>query len=160
MAGVKGRSGGARVGSGRKRRDPKGAWLAGGKRPGPRAVPSVSPGEHASAPGPTVTRPKGLSIEDGAVWDELAPLALEIGTLTVATSMAFADLCAFIVLERKLRLSPLGCAGPDHRGMIARVEAGRARFRLIADGKAPAAEEPKDEWAEFDGSQLVKGARA
>jgi hypothetical protein len=107
-----------------------------------------------------VVRPKGLSDEDKAVWDELAPLAMELGTLTPATAMAFADLCGYIVLERKLRAAPLAVAGPDHRGMMARVEVARARFRLTGDGKLPTAQEtPKDEWADFDAPlALVKRA--
>lgn len=160
MAGVKGRSGGARLGAGRPRRDQKAAWLAGAKT-GPRAVTRPhEASEPADTPQPAVSRPQGLSLEDAAVWDELAPLALEQKTLALATAMAFADLCGYIVLERKLRAAPLAVAGPDHRGMIARVDAGRARFRLVPDGKpVVTAAAPVDEWAEFDGPRLVeKGA--
>jgi hypothetical protein len=109
---------------------------------------------------PAVTQPSGLDKDVRDVWEELAPLALEQRTLTASTAMAFADLCAYIVLERKLRAAPLAVAGPDHRGMIARVDLGRARFRLVPDGKPVIApEQPKDEFAEFDGPQLVqKGA--
>lgn len=157
MAGVKGRSGGPRVGAGRPRRDSAGTWLSGhsGKR-GPRPVRPVAPVE---APVAKVKRPSHLDAEGLAVWTELAPHALELRTLTPATAMAFGDLCRAIVFERKLALSPLAAAGADHRGMMARVEAGRARFRLTPDGKpVVAVEQPKDEWAEFDGPQLVKQA--
>jgi len=149
-------SGGARPNSGPKRRDPQASWLAGGAKRGPRALAAASSSESSLG---AVKRPKGLSDEDKAVWDELAPLALEQKTLTVTTAMAFADLCGYIVLERKLRAAPLAVAGPDHRGMMQRVEAGRARFRLIPDGKpVVVVEQPKDEWAEFDGPTLVKNA--
>jgi hypothetical protein len=150
-------SGGARPNSGPKRRDPAGAWLAGKPvRRGPRPVERAKSDEAVAT---TVKRPKGLTDEDAAVWDELAPFALEQGTLTLATAMAFADLCGYIVMERKLRVSALAAAGPDHRGLIQRVESGRARFRLIPDGKPVTVNEaPKDEWAEFDGPALVKRA--
>lgn len=155
MAGVKGRSGGARPNSGPKRRDPHASWLTGAKKRGPRAiVPSLAP----EGPEAVVSRPKGLEDDVRLVWDELAPLALEQRTLTTATAMAFADLCAYIVLERKLRAAPLAVAGADHRGMIARVEVGRARFRLVPDGKpVVATEAPKDGFEEFD---VIQGGKA
>lgn len=148
--------GGARVGAGRPRRDPASAWLKGDTvKRGPRPVrPVASVGAPAQ-----VERPSHLDAEGLAVWAELAPHALELRTLTPATAMAFGDLCRAIVFERKLALSPLAAAGADHRGMMARVEAGRARFRLTPDGKPVVSlEQPKDEWAEFDGPQLVKHA--
>jgi hypothetical protein len=123
MAGVKGRSGGARPGSGQKRRDPKASWLAG-----------------------SVVKP--------------APHAIAERTLEPRTVVAFLLLCQNIVLERKLATAPLTCAGPDHRGLLARVEVGMARFRLAPDGKPVVGEEPKDEWAEFDGLTVVNGGKA
>ena len=49
------------------------------------------------------------------------------------------------------RAAPLAVAGPDHRGMMQRVEVGLARFRLTADGKSVAVPETsKDGFAEFD----------
>lgn len=158
MSGVKGRSGGARVGAGRKKRAPGAAWLTGARRRGPQGV--VKPAAVVPDDSGTVVRPKGLSVEDTAVWNELAPLALALGTLTVATAMAFADLCGYIVMERKMRVAPLAAGGPDHRGLIQRIETMRARFRLIADGKPVVKPETTgDEWSEFDGPTLVKGAR-
>lgn len=148
--------GGARVGAGRPRRDPTSAWLKGDTvKRGPRPV-------RPSAPVGAVVRvdpPRHLDEEGLAVWKELAPHALELRTLTPATAMAFGDLCRAIVFERKLAMSALAAAGADHRGMMSRVEAGRARFRLIPDGKpVVAVEKPEDAFAEFDGPQLVKGA--
>ena len=157
MAGVKGRSGGARVGAGRKRRDPKAAWLAGEK--GPKRV--VKP-QKIDAPDAAVKAPKYLNADELDVWKELAPHALAEKTLTDRTAMAFATLCRNIVILRKLEAAPLTCAGPDHRGMLARVEMGWARFRLVPDGK-PVIDEaaPADEWAEFDQPLTVlKGGKS
>lgn len=160
MAGVKGMKGGggARVGAGRKRRDPSAAWLAGDtkKRTTIRSVetPSVAATD-------AVKCPKYVDEEAKLVWAELAPLATAAGTLEPRTAMAFADLCAYIVLERKLRASALACAGPDHRGMMARVDSGRVRFRLIADGKTVESAPEVDEWAEFDEPlKVLKGGKA
>lgn len=150
-------SGGARPNSGPKRRDPNAAWLAGSKKRGPSGV--VRPQTPLDGAVEAVQRPKDMSADDAAVWDELAPFALAQGTLKPCFAMAFADLCGLIVLERKLRAAPLAVAGPDHRGMLQRVEAGRARFRLVPDGKPVVSDEaPKDEWAEFDGPTLVRHA--
>jgi hypothetical protein len=80
--------------------------------------------------------------------------------LTPATAAAFAMLCRNVVIERKLSVSALGVAGPDHRGMLARVEGLMLRFGLVPNGKAIAMQpaEERDEWSEFDGPKLVKGA--
>ena len=154
MAGVKGRSGGARPNSGPKRRDPKAAWLTGAakKRTALGIVPPAAPvGER-----PVVPMPKDLTAEAAAVWRELAPFALAEGTLAPRTAMAFRVLCENIVLLNKLAAAPLACAGPDHRGMLARVEAGWVRFRLVPDGKPVLQAEPEDAFAEFDGPKLVQ----
>jgi len=144
MAGVKGRSGGARPNSGPKRRDPKAAWLTGAAKRRPVAVaPLRTP---ADAP----RCPTDADDETRQVWDELGPHALAQGTLDERTAFAFLLLCRNVVFERKLAASPLTCAGSDHRGMLMRVEAGLTRFRLTANGQpVVVAEEPKDEWSEF-----------
>jgi hypothetical protein len=157
MSGVKGRSGGARVGAGMKRRDPKAAWLA-GEKPGPKRVPKVT----AVTDDTVVKAPSYLTAEELAVWKDLAPHARAEKTLTDRTVMAFATLCRNIVILRKLEAAPLTCAGPDHRGMLARVEMGWARFRLVPDGK-PVIDDaaPIDEWAEFDQPlQVIKGGKS
>jgi len=159
MAGVKGRSGGARPGAGRPRKTPADAWLSGnaGKR-GPRAV--EKPEAAAKGASDLVGEPKGLTNEEREVWRALAPHALQEGTLTAGTAAAFLWLCRSVLLERKLATAPLAVGGPDHRGMMQRVEGLMARFRLVPDGK-PIAAKPKedgDEWSEFDGPKLVKGA--
>ena len=148
MAGLKGRSGGARLGAGRKRRDPEATWLSGnaGKRGGPKARPAAAPADTAD-----VQPPPDMLPADAAVWMELAPHALAERTLTPATAVAFSWLCGLVMIERKLRAAPLAVAGPDHRGLMQRVESGLARFRLTADGKAVAAPEAlTDAFSEFD----------
>src|SRR5262245_60386598 len=121
MAGIKGRSGGRRSGAGRPRKTPPAAWLSGhaGKR-GPRVVnkPSVVP----KADQHLVKAPQGFTGEERDIWETLAPHALSEGTLTVGTMLAFTWLCRNIVLERKLATAPLAMGGPDHRGMMQRVE--------------------------------------
>jgi hypothetical protein len=70
---------------------------------------------------------------------------------------AFTRWCELVAMERKMAIAPLAAGGADHRGVMARVEAGLTRFRLWPDGKPVVADEPaKDEWAEFDGPQLVR----
>jgi hypothetical protein len=150
--------GGARFGAGRKRKERALDWLHGypGKTT-PKAAQSAP--SAAEQPLPVVNCPEDVEGEDRRVWLELAPLAVELRTLTPATAQAFADLCAYIVLERRMRAAPLAVGGADHRGMVGRIEMLRARFRLVPDGKpVPAPAVPKDEWGEFDGLQAVKRA--
>ncbi|HEX4861734.1 MAG TPA: P27 family phage terminase small subunit, partial [Rhizomicrobium sp.] len=72
-----------------------------GRRPKPAAVtllrgnPSKIRVNHQEARPPVgeVTKPTGLSSGGAAVWDELAPLCLEMRTLTRADVRAFATLC-------------------------------------------------------------------
>ena len=104
------------------------------------------------------------------MWRNLAPLALEAGTLTATTAGALADLCANIVQARalwdavvaggfqvtdvladgrtRIRANPLLS---HHRAMLIRVETGRVRFKLAPIGKpvAPPAT-PEDPFKEFD----------
>jgi hypothetical protein len=66
-------------------------------------------------------------------------------------------LCRNVVIERKLSVSPLGVAGPDHRGMLARVEGLMLRFGLVPNGKAIATKPAEDEdpFNEFDAPSNV-----
>ena len=149
MAGKKGRSGGARIGAGRPRRDPLAAWLGGSA--GRREPKTVARPPDKPAPAEPVAVPVDLEAEVRAVWELLAPHAEAERTLTKASTLAFGLLCRNIVFERRLASSPLKAAGTDHRGMLVRVEAGLARFRLIPDGRPVVALEPaKDGWEEFD----------
>src|SRR5262245_26453278 len=103
MAGMKGRSGGPRVGAGRPPLTEAARWLGGdaGHRAGQQR-----PATTAEAAASEVNIPPHLSEEEQRVWSALAPHALAARTLTEASAEAFADLCAYIVLERRLRLAP------------------------------------------------------
>ncbi len=148
-------SGGKRPGSGPKRRDPAAAWLGGS---GKRGISSPRPA--SVMPTDPVVVPADLDVEVRGVWEALAPHAIAQKTLTPASSLAFGLLCRNIVLEHRLATGTLTSAGPDHRGILARVESGLARFRLIPDGRPVVAlEAPKDEWAEFEtGPRLVQSS--
>ena len=160
MAGVKGRSGGSRpncekprtVGSVRWQREQRKLRRGGGAAP--PAVPPVAP------PSEPVSIPACL-VGGALVWTELAPKAIEKGTLTPATAAAFALLCQNVALERQMRAAELGAGvgGPDHRGMIRLVELGLERFGLNANGKPAVVQAPPDDaFSEFEGPVLVKGA--
>lgn len=142
MAGVKGRSGGARPGAGRKPTSALEKELMGdpGHRgrvlPGPGAgtVPVVGPIEPFDPPA-------DLPSEDRQVWVELAPHAFAARTLTRATELSFRLLCRNIVIERALAL--VGAGSANHRGMIQRVDAELLRFCLSPFGKAIYEAEPE-----------------
>jgi hypothetical protein len=72
-----------------------------GRRPLPTAVQllrgvtradRLNPAE-PQPPSGEVHKPQGLSAEAGQVWDELAPICLAMGTLTVADVRPFRMLC-------------------------------------------------------------------
>lgn len=181
MSSVKGRNGGARVGAGRPKEVGSVRW----KREQRKAKGQPPP----AAPAPVaVPKPKGLPAGQSAVWDMLAPLALEQRTLTDATAFALVELCEAIVLKRdiarileadgltttavKTRMEQDGSgeqvgetkAHPliaKWTALLVRVEAGLMRFRLAPMGKEiPPVEKPADEWSEFDQPlTLVKGAK-
>lgn len=89
-------SGGARVGTGPKPRDIRAAWLGGhaGKR-SHRAAPE----QPERAP---VARPEGLAADIEAVWDDLAPHAIQAGTLVPGTVPAFLRLCQAILKHAQM----------------------------------------------------------
>lgn len=130
MAGVKGRSGGARRGAGRKPIDRTLALVHGNRL----AVTQASL-EPASVPFGPIMMPGGLSDGERAVWGELAPLALAEGTLTVSRVPAFAHFCRLVVLEKGMAAEKERCGLSAHQGMIKLVVDGYARFRLTGDGK-------------------------
>lgn len=70
-----------------------------------------------------------------AVWHELAPLAFAKQTLTPGTAAAFVMLCRAVVGERALSASPATAFGPNHRGVMQRVDKGLHDFQLAPFGK-------------------------
>lgn len=170
-------SGGQRVGAGRKSKDSRAHFLGGnaGRR---TKVTSAKDVALAEVSAPAVDAPVDLSSAELAIWNDLAPHATAAKTLVPQTIGAFRDLCEAIVLKREmiaqvkldgmtyLKVSVDGAgvehneikAHPlisQHRGMMQRVEAGRARFKLSPIGKEMIEiEKPKDEWDEFDSAPL------
>lgn len=146
-----------------------------------RRVPATGAAS-ASVKREPVEAPSGLPAEQRAVWLALAPHATAAGTLTAATSAAFADLCEAICLKRDMKTAideagltylkvTIDGAGQEHQEQKAhpllsryvaqavRVEAGQTRFMLTGTGKpAAVVAPPEDQFSEFDGPQLVKGA--
>lgn len=134
-------SGGARVGSGQKPRDPV-----------------TVPGKPPEVPVELLPPPADLTPDQAGVWNELAPHACSARTLVRATVASFSDLCEAIVLKRKLMKQieedgytfqkvTVDGSGQEHsetkahpllaqhRGMMQRVEAGLLRFKLAPMGK-------------------------
>lgn len=134
-----------------------------GRRPQPTALkilrgnPSKTPlNEQEPVPpdGP-VERPRFLSVAAALVWAELAPVALAMGTLTVADVAAFARLCE---LESTARAISARKDDPDAVfSAKAEQEAAAAlrpyyeKFGLEPSGrsriKVPKAEKPASKWA-------------
>jgi hypothetical protein len=160
-------SGGARVGSGPKRKSDREARLTGArKRMLVQGVPLP--------PAPPIAQPEGLPADQQAVWAELYPLAVEARTLTAATLGSFRDLVRSIVVRDRI-LEDINATGwtylkhsvdgagveheelrkhplvSDLRGWEQRVEAGRARFRLAPIGKEIASRpREEDAFSEFE----------
>ncbi len=140
--------GGRRAGSGRKPVGDSELETRGGRRRR-RGADAKATGSaparvltHPSAPSsaqlPVVDEsdcPDELTIDERKIWMGLAPHALANGTLTPATSAAFAMLCQNIFLERRLAAAPLAVGGADHRGMKALVNKQLLQFNLTACGK-------------------------
>ena len=93
MAGVKGRSGGARRGAGRPKKSEAERLVAGNASKVAARVlahPSVPAPEPPAVPLVTeFDAPNDLSVEERLVWLELAPHAMQAGTLTPSSSLAF-----------------------------------------------------------------------
>ena len=83
--------------------------------PGKRALPKER--EVDQSPG---VKPKWLSAEASAVWDELAPDRIAIGLLTNLTAESFGQLCAYLATFRQ---SPLLLTGPQVSDMRAKQNA-------------------------------------
>lgn len=133
MAGARGRSGGKRIGSGRKKKPSHLRGIDGGASHSAMvpAADSVTP----TKPIEGVPVPKDLFNEDLMAWEELAPLALEQRTLTPATALAFGILCRNVVLMRRMYASVLACGGADHRDLIKQVNTGLLAFKLRPNGE-------------------------
>ena len=159
MAGTKGHSGGARVGSGPRPKTDAERWLTGnaGRR---KPLVDVGGGKPVSfAPLPPVAPPDKLTAPERAVWELEAPHALAGRTLTTATAADFYMLCVLEVecadVLRERRAEGWTTRGmflaKEFRGLAQRVEAKRRAFKLAPMGKDMVAPEaPKDEWSEFD----------
>jgi phage terminase small subunit len=88
-----------------------------GRRPQPTALKMLRgnpgkrrPNTHEPAPPPgAVVQPEGLSASAAAIWDELAPICLHMGTLTPADLRPFRTLCELQAsLERASALKTVG----------------------------------------------------
>lgn len=156
-------SGGARVGSGRKKKSDAAKVFHGTatRRERKRRSRGVSPSAQ-----PAVAMPDDLSVDERKIWRKLAPHALAAGTLTQATALAFRHLCEAIVLKRLMlaEIKEYGCSSIDvdakltanplltqYRSMLQRVETGMMKFMLAPLGKSTLPEEkPEDPFAAFD----------
>lgn len=149
-------SGGRRRGAGRPRKSDAERFITGnaGKR-GARVLEHPSATVPPATPLPVVDEseaPDELNVDERNVWVRLAPHALQNGTLTPATQLAFALLCKNIVRERRYGESVTECGSSNHRGLIARVEAGLDAFQLRPTGKgsmAPVQEKPVSKLSRF-----------
>lgn len=137
-------SGGKRVGSGRKRKTAAERLIDGNAGRRGRVLAHPSAAAVPSAPLPAVDEtdaPDELAPEERNIWLKLAPYALANKSLTPSTSTAFVMLCKNIALERRFAVSVMDAGGPNHRGMIQRVQADLAAFNLRPFGKASSGEE-------------------
>lgn len=148
-------SGGARVGAGRKRKKVVDRVAAGTATRAERREAATEAEDQASQPKVEVRPPGRMPREQLAVWKRLAPFAIAAKTLTPSTTAAFRDLCEAVVVKAKM-LAQIEKDGwtfmtmhgqkahplvTPHRGMMQRVEAGFARFKL-----APIGKEMDDAW--------------
>lgn len=136
MAGVKGSSGGRRIGAGRKPRTRLEQVITGtlpgqGRvltHPGPVQEPVVALIDRFDPP-------DDLTGSARAIWLELAPHAFTARTLLSSTALAFRVLCCNVALERTLAEDLKKRGSASHRGVIARVDAELAAFSLRPFGK-------------------------
>lgn len=156
--------GGARVRAGRK---PKGEHPSGAAVvPFGRGRGGVGRGSAPPAPLVLGVLPDGdlreppgyLTPPQAHFWRHLAPLAVELGTLTPHTAMGFGELCEQLALKRELAAQP---AAPATTRLVLqlsqRIDVSLGRFRLTGDGRAAAAPTaadaaPANPWARVRGS--------
>lgn len=131
--------GGGRPGSGRKPKSAVARSLDGGASHKAKVLPH--PSSPAEPPAPVLPQldesdcPNELSHDERQVWLELAPHAKLARTLTEATSLGFRMLCKNIALSNRYYASVLDSGGPNHRGLIQRIDAELLRFNLAPCGK-------------------------
>jgi hypothetical protein len=86
------------------------------------------------APTVGVDPPEDLTSQERAVWVALAAHAITARTLTPATALGFRVLVRNVVLEQVLATGE-DKGGPNHRGILQRVDAELAAFCLRPFGK-------------------------
>lgn len=137
-------SGGRRPGAGRK---PKAAHLraldGGANKRAPKILPTTNRTASSADAIDEFHAPDSLTREQRDVWMSLAPHAFANRTLTRATAYGFELLCRNIVLEQDLARDVELRGGPNHRGLIQRIDAELLRFNLAPCGKPMA--EPASE---------------
>lgn len=147
--------GGARRGSGRKPKSAEERRLSGdaGHRgrvlTHPSAPSASTPPADVVDPAALLTAideadaPNDLTVEERAVWLELAALALRRGkTLEAAQEYPFRLLCRNVALERRYAGSVVDAGGANHRGMIATIDRQLLRLGLIEFGLKAAPAKP------------------
>lgn len=138
--------GGARVGAGRKPKEPKPAVVLGmdGVRLDSVAAPTAAAASSSTVDG-LVKAPKDLTPKQREVWKTWAPRAIEQRTLVPATVAGFSELCEQMVLKNEIAAA-IDKAGVSHYDsdrllkryapLAQRVDASLARFKLTGFGKA------------------------
>lgn len=120
---------------------------------------SVPPTDQVVVAPDDVIAPADLPMEQGKVWEQLAPFALAAGKLTPATAYRFRMLCYAVVWEREL--GTIAAGNPDHRGMRTQLAADLRAFGLSPEATVVSGEKPEDDFSEFDRPMsLIRGGRA
>lgn len=183
-------SGGRRVGAGRKRTSDAAGMLSGSRRVRARARAANQTNQTGNQNGPAADAPQAaapaalieteipqppgnLTLDELAEWNDLAPRAAKMGTLTPDTQWALVDLCQARVLKTKLlrdldrmgNIVPGASAGTvvanpllaRYTTLLQRVDAGMMRFRVAPMGKElTEPEKPADPFAAFDSPVTAK----
>lgn len=182
-------SGGRRVGAGRKRISDAAGMLSGSRRVRARAKAANQTNQTGNQNGPAADAPQAaapaapieteipqppgnLTLDELAEWNDLAPRAAKMGTLTPDTQWALVDLCRARVLMTRLwrDIDRIGNVVLDANGKYAanpllarfttlkqRIEADMLRFRLSPRGESLVEpEKPADPFAAFDAPVPLK----
>lgn len=156
-----------------------GARIGAGRKPNPNSVRSLRRARQqatvlqhpSSPPAPPLVAvpvpvldeadaPNDLNLEQRRVWMELAPLAMQNGRLTSATSDAFKAGCRWVVIERACAASVTDQGSSTHDRAMKWASRFYAEFSLtpggkpMADPKLPAVDEDE---AFFGGSSATGG---